>query len=397
MSGPALASSKPLARTLHPAALTSQDTARWQALQAAHSDYMSPLFSPAFAQTIGKVRADARVTLIEAPDGTLLCVLAAFAKPGGRARALGAPFADYAGPVMHQAAELSLTDIIALAGLSAWRTDFLVDPWHHFKQERGAEDSSHIIRPGELAPAAFLESRRALHPKRFKNFRRLDRQAQTELGELSFQWGRMSAKLRERLFALKSAQYQLSGLVDLTTASRARQILDAVEASPNGFQTSLWAGDSLISAHFGFRDGAAFHPWIAAFDNAFSHYSPGNLLLTRIIENLQAMELAEYDLAEGHEHYKKYFSNASRTTYRAAIYAPSLPGRLNAWTDAAWSMAAGRNTNAPLQRLRRRMDHAAASESRLGARIKDIGTALRHRRGTLAPAGHGTTSETAAD
>jgi CelD/BcsL family acetyltransferase involved in cellulose biosynthesis len=373
-------------RILHPSGLSAADIAGWERLRAAHLDYASPLLSSAFARTLGNVRPDARVALISDADG-LGAAFAFFQRPDGLGRPMGAPFADYSGPIVRSDFGLSLTEIVRRSGLCAWRSASLVDPWAQFTRERcGGAETWMICRAG-IEPADYLETQRAAHPKRFKNFRRLENQIGREGHVLSLRWGPLDDGLRAELFALKSRQYVASGLVDLTQASRSRGILDAVAASAHGFQTSLWSGDTLISAHFGFRDGRAFHPWIAAYNPDFAHFSPGNILLKRVVLAMPEMGLDAYDLAEGHEHYKKYYTNAGRTLYAASV-TTAPHGWLIAAGRAAWRAAGAGNEGSLAQRVSRRLDHGAASEHRLGARLADLATAVRRRRGVTDASPH---------
>jgi CelD/BcsL family acetyltransferase involved in cellulose biosynthesis len=374
-------------RTVHPSALTAEEIGAWQDLRSAHADYATPLLSPGFANLVGAVRRDARVTLIRGDRG-LIAVLAHFRRPDGLGRPLGAPFADYSGPIVREGAKLSLKAIITLSGLTAWRSTSMIDPWLALPDRGEAGEMTSIIRPGTMTPADYFESRRALHPKRFKNFRRLERQALQDHPNLRFDWGTPSDALREQLFALKSAQYRDSGLVDLIHATHARPILDAVAVSPLGFQTSLWKGERLVSAHFGVREGRAFHPWISAYAPDFAHYSPGNLLLKKIIEHMPEMALNEYDLAEGHDHYKKYYTNSGRAVYDSVAVGASFGAHYFNMQQSVWALAGRSGDGSALRRLLRRIDHAAISERRTSARIADLVHALRRRRHVTEEAAH---------
>lgn len=364
-------------KTISPRDLSPEDVLAWNALRAAHSDYNSPLLSPEFAQICGANRSDARVTLIHDEAG-LACAFAYFLRPDRLGRSIGAPFCDYSGPVLRSDVELSLVEIVDAAGLSAWRTVSLVDPWERFVAERSNEQSTMLITM-EGDPVAFLEQQRTKHPKRFKNFRRLDSQALRDGHDFQFKWGPIEPALKAELFRYKSDQYLASGLVDLTQAQLSRGILDAVAESPNGFCVSLWSGDVFVSAHFGFRLGDAFHPWIAAYNPDFAHYSPGNLLLKRIVEHMSEMGLSEYDLAEGHDHYKKYYINAGRTVYHAQVIGRSPLGWMKSVSASLWQiLGAGRDGSA-IQRVRRRLDHISASDPRGYVRFMDLLRALKTR------------------
>lgn len=145
------------ARVVAPHALTPSDEAAWNALRAAHPDYDTPLLSPAFAKTVGAGRTDARVALLSDTAG-LVAVLAFHQRPDGLGRPLGAPFCDYAGPVVRRDCALSLSQIIALAGLGGYRTQAMLDPWNRFEGERtGAQArDSFVLRTRRL-----ITSRRA--------------------------------------------------------------------------------------------------------------------------------------------------------------------------------------------------------------------------------------------
>ena len=375
-------------RVLLPAALTPADREAWQSLRSAHAGYASPLFSPDFAEVTSAARPDARVALIEDADG-LVCAFAFYARPDGLGRPIGAPFADYSGPVTRQSGDLSLRDIVALSGLAGWRSLSLIDPWNQFTADRTGERRSLAIHLEGVSTADYLEARRAAHPKRFKNFRRLDAQIERDGHALVLDHGPANARLRERLFALKSRQYRASGLVDLTVAAQSRAILDSVARHPGGFQTSLWTGDTLIAAHFGFRDGTSFHPWIAAYNPDFAHYSPCNLLLKRVVESMPEMGVVTYDLADGSDHYKKYYTNSGMNVYQADVTGYGPRADLLKAGSALWRLAGTARDPSAASRLRRRIDQAAISDFRLGARARDLVDAIATRSRVRASSPHG--------
>ncbi|MFN3911283.1 GNAT family N-acetyltransferase [Hyphomonas sp.] len=375
-------------RIVRPGDLGAGDIAAWNGLRAAHPDYDTPLLSPAFAQCIGRVRRDARVALIEDTAG-LAAAFAFHKRPDGLGRPIGAPFCDYSGPVVREGLTLSLRQITAMAGLGGYRTNSLLDPWNVFEAERTGAVRSQLVRMQGLAPADYLEQRRAQHPKRFKNFRRLESQMGRDGHQLTLTWGPLDDRLKAALYGFKSSQYRLSGLVDLVHAPKARALLDVVAADPAGFQAGLWAGDELVSADFGFREGDAFHPWIAAFNPAFGQYSPGNLLQKQVIEQMGAMGLQSYDLAEGHDHYKKYFTNSGRTIHCADIAVAGWRGLALSAQAGLWRALGADAGGSAAGRLKRRIDQAALSFDRTSDRLADLLTALRKRGVSATPvSGH---------
>jgi CelD/BcsL family acetyltransferase involved in cellulose biosynthesis len=371
-------------RIVSPAELGANDIAAWNRLRAAHPEYDTPLLSPAFAQTIGRSLGDARVALIEDADG-LAAAFAFHARPDGLGRPIGAPFCDYSGPVVRAGLRLTLREIVAMAGLGGYRTSSLLDPWNCFENERTGGTGSRLVRLEGQPPADYLEQRRAEYPKRFKNFRRLESQMGRDGYQLQLTWGPLDERLKAALYDFKSQQYRLSGLVDLISAPKARDLLDIVAADPAGFQAGLWAGDTLVSADFGFREGTAFHPWIAAFNPAFSQYSPGNLLQKQVIEQMANMGLRSYDLAEGHDHYKKYFTNSGRVIYSADIAVAGWRGLPLAAQAGLWRTLGADKDGSAAGRLKRRIDQAALSFDKTGDRLADLWTAVRKRGVSASP------------
>ena len=363
--------------------LTASDLERWRALCHGHETYDSALLTPEFAYLVARVREDVRIAAFERGD-QLEAVFACHLRPDGLARPLGAPFSDYTGPVFSRDTKLSLSAMLKAAGIAAYETVSMPDPWDKVvgvaPGEAGADGKeSHVIRLGGQDTSTFLEAQRTLHPKRFKNFRRLASQLQRDIGTPHLRWGKPSADEFDLLMAYKSQQYRQSGLVDVTAATQPRRLLEAVAASEHGFCVSLWVNDTLISGHFGLRVGTSFHPWIAAFNPAFSHYSPGNLLLLLALQNLTEMGIATYDLANGHDHYKKYFANASRPA--KPVFATG--GGVKAWRHRAnrhvWQIVGASAPSSATARLKRRMDQIAVSEFAILPRIRAFAYAVLAR------------------
>lgn len=354
----------------------------WRALCAGHEDYDSALFTPEFAEIIAGVRDDVRV-IVAKDDGALKAVLPFHLRPNGFARPLGAPFSDYSAPILAADFSLSLHELLERANIGAYDAAGVPDPFEMLDRGSRADRdesaiNSRLIRATD-AGKSVLESQRTQHAKRFKNFRRLRNQIEREVGEVTLGWGRPDPAMLAKLLGFKREQYRDSGYVDLTSAEKARALLDAVAASEHAFMTTLCVGETLISGHFGVRVGDAFHPWIAAYNPAYSHFSPGNVLLMAILEQFEEIGLKSYDLANGHDHYKKYFANASRTAWPVFETGAGLPALEHKIKRAAWQLAGADSPTSPVGRLQRRLDQIAVSEFKLASRAKEFVYAVRVR------------------
>ena len=75
--------------------------------------------------------------------------------------------------------------------------------------------------------------------------------------------------------------------------------------------SALYAGDTLVAAHFGLRCDGILHYWFPGFNPEFSRYSASLLLIEDLVAELPRLQCRILDLGPGNEPYKEYFANAS--------------------------------------------------------------------------------------
>jgi CelD/BcsL family acetyltransferase involved in cellulose biosynthesis len=348
----------------HPGALSASDIAAWGALQAANPAFANPLFGPDFTRLVGRARSDARVAVYRRL-GLPVAFLAYHARPGGFARPIGAPFSDYQALVTAPHLAMTGAEALALAGLNALRFNGLVDPAAVFGEAEGGHSAYAIVL--DQTPDAYLEAVRAASPKKFKNYRRLEHRM-AELGEIRFVANDKSQAAFDALMAWKSEQFRQSGLQDVLRPVWVKAMMADLFASECGLMCSLYVGDTLVAGHFGIRDGATYHPWIASANPAFNAYSPGQAFLAHAIRAMPALGLTTYDLGPGHDHYKRPFANVERSIGARLVLADSALGRRAGGRDGLWSVGAlGRSGT--VDKVRRRLDHIAAVDPSVGGRV----------------------------
>lgn len=349
------------ARVCHPGELTVAEVARWQELRAQHDIWRNPLVGPGFARIVGSVRDDARV-LVVSQAGLPVAFWAHHRRPGRLGRSIGAPFSDYHAVICDPAVPLGGDDLVRLAGLRRFRHNGLVDLADRFTGLTEGETGYAITLEG--SGEDYLETLRAGSPKRFKNYRRL-RNRLEEAGPVRLVASRNRADF-ETLLAWKQAQFARTGLHDVLQPHWVRQLMDAIfegeeMEGTGGLMLTLHAGDKLVAGQFGAREGEVFHPWIASTNPEFSVSSPGQAFLHYAIMAMPELGLRSYDLGTGHDHYKKPFANVVQTT-QIGVTAPG-------------GAAAAHEGEDFLGRVRRRLDHIAATELSLAGRAHGIVTA----------------------
>ncbi|MBS0409715.1 MAG: GNAT family N-acetyltransferase [Proteobacteria bacterium] len=375
------------AQTLHPKELSATDTAHWRAVAAAHPAFASPLLGPEFAQSVGQERDDARVTLFER-DGERLGYLAYHKRPGGLARPIGAPLADYHGLVSTADAGLRGPWLLGAAGLAAYRFTGLVDPFGVFASDVAARHESHVVIVTDGDADDYLETVRSASAKKFKNWRRLDSKLGRDVGELTMVGPDHSRAAFDQLLAWKREQLRRTGVHDFLSPAWVSGLFDRFfemrDGDFRGLMVNLYAGDRLVAGQFGVRQGDVFHPWLASADPELGAYSPGQVFLWRAIAMMPELGLTQFDLGPGHDHYKRPYALTQVTLGEGLAAAASSAGRAARGREQAWA-AAGAHGAGLAGKLRRRLDIIATVELSLAGRAMGFAQAItdQTRRRTL--------------
>jgi CelD/BcsL family acetyltransferase involved in cellulose biosynthesis len=363
------------AETFHPSSLAAADAEAWRALCASEPAFASPLLGPDFALAVARVRDDARVTVWR-QDGEPVGFLAHHRRPGAFARPIGAPLSDYHGVV--GTAGLDIAQALAAADLTAYRFTGLIDPTDAFAGHVDRRREAFVITLSGSADD-YLEALRASSAKRFKNYRRLDHKLDREIGALRIVAPDASRAAFDTMIGWKAEQLARTGAHDFLRPAWTRQLLDDLfdrrDGDFRGLMVSLYAGERLIGGHFGVRQGAVYHPWVASIDPELAAWSPGQVFLPRAISAMPGLGLTNYDLGPGHEHYKRPFALSTRTIGEGLAAAESAGGRAARVSERAWALVAARQ-GGPMDRLRRRLDAIATLEPSLAGRAISLASAL---------------------
>jgi CelD/BcsL family acetyltransferase involved in cellulose biosynthesis len=364
------------ADVLRPSELSGADIAAWRRFQALEPAFGNPLLGVDFAQAVGAVRADARVAVFRR-GGDTVGFLAHHRRPSGFARPIGAPFSDYHALITDARSPLRQGEALAAAGIGRLRLTGLVDPFHGLDDgvtER-AWASRIVLADTE---EAYLDELNRRSRNRLKNHRRYRRGLEQAIGPVRLVADDRDPAAFERLAAWKRRQLRLTGAhdflgVDWTTALM-RRLFDTRKPGFGGLMISLYAGDRLVAAHFGVRQGDWYHPWLGAFDPELKAYSPGLVHQMAAIGAMPELGLRTYDLGASNTHWKRMFTADGVWIGAGLATGPSLGGRIAKAGDRVWRQ--------PLAgRVRARLDQIASLELTLGGRLQGAAHALTARRG----------------
>jgi CelD/BcsL family acetyltransferase involved in cellulose biosynthesis len=192
---------------------------------------------------------------------------------------------------------------------------------------------------------AYWAGRRARSKDFVTNTQQKLRKIEAALGPLTFTMDCGDAQELDILIASKRGQYKATKVADALAPAWTRDLLHELfksrDPSCTGMLSVLRAGDTWIAAHFGIRSGALLHHWLPAYNPALSRFSPGRLLLVRMIQEGVKQGLATFDFGAGDQDYKREFATDRysllegqwrRAGLRTLIYraAQSLAWRLEA-------------------------------------------------------------------
>lgn len=386
---------------LHPKELSVADIAAWRAIAAANARYASPYFTPEFSQIVGEVRADTRVILARDDANRIVGVFPLQLSGAGLklARPIGAPFADYNGPVMAAGFERYAAEMLSFIGGSVYSFSgipVLVNPMTASHQGEDTDLSSidpDMLKYGinvrnkthafiadlSVGYDEYLETQRSEFPKHFKKSRRLWRQAEKEVGKLELTFHESSQEALDILIDWKREQFVRTGLHDVLGPEWSRDMIrkcfEAQLPHFSGVLTTLRCDGKLMAAEFGLRSGALLHGWISGYNSDYHSYSPGMLLQTRLLEAAANEGILTADMGVGAEHYKKYYASYLRPVCSGVLPAVGVSGALRSIGGEVWHQF----ENAPLGpmsnfagKLRRRLDVILSVEDSVSGRKTGI-------------------------
>lgn len=295
---------------------------RWRTHQRANAALRSPYLTPEWAQTIGAVRDDARICVIDGGAGFLGAQrISRFAAMG-----LGAPIADYQGMV--GPSDLVFEQGAVCRALNVGRIDLANAPAGTLLRAAG-EDGSWIaeVSGGCDLYAAALKQRRGEFVRQSE---KKERKFEREFGPIEFRARSAERRDFETLIAWKNAQLERTGQPQIWARPWVRHTLDACFAADTntfgGMLFTLHARDQLVAGAFCLRSERVLHLWLLGHDTSYDAYSPGVQLARRAVYWAAEHGFAEVDFGAGDYQYKRQLSTTQRVLERGVIAGATCSG-----------------------------------------------------------------------
>ncbi|WP_051470166.1 GNAT family N-acetyltransferase [Fischerella sp. PCC 9605] len=306
--------------------LTSEYSLLWSSFQQANSQLSSPYFCPEFTSAVAAVRKDVWVGIIEEAGK----VAGFFPFQRGKMQMgypIGGHLCDYQGLVLKPGIDhLDAAELIRACGLKGWKFDHLIasqlpfHPFHRIKTESSVIDLSqgyntYLIK--QKAQSNWIQ-------KVSRNIPKIER----EVGPLRFEAHVPDTSLLRLLMRWKSNHYRRTGASNDFKVEWIVRVVEQIHATKRenfaGMLSVLYMGDEVAALHLGMRSRSVWHYWFPSYNQQFHKYSPGLILLLKMIESAQLLGLQTIDLGQGDESYKLRVRNGTIPLAEGCVEISSL-------------------------------------------------------------------------
>ncbi|HYF21560.1 MAG TPA: GNAT family N-acetyltransferase [Ramlibacter sp.] len=305
-----------------PHELDAASCRRWLALQDAHPALGSPCYSVEFTQAAGHARQDVRIAVLEDEGETV--GFFPFQTRWGAGQPVAGRFCDHQGVVAAAGTQWDWGELLRACRLGYWQFDHL-PTW-----QRPPVEVVHARSPGlDLSGGfeAYRQRRAASGSKRLDKLERAARKMARDLGPLRLELHSRDPELFETVLRLKSEQCVRTGASDCFADPWAREFVTRIAATDNpdfgGRLSALYAGDTLVAAHFGMRSRRVYQWWFPVYNREHGAYSPGSILLMQVAEAAAAQGHQLLDLGKGDEAYKEVFADSSVPLVEGIVSRPA--------------------------------------------------------------------------
>jgi CelD/BcsL family acetyltransferase involved in cellulose biosynthesis len=290
---------------IEPRELSGDLLADWQGIQQASPALRHPMVSSGFMLSVARHRADVRIGVIGS-GGRTVGFFPYQQERNGVGYPVGFRLNDYQAGVFAPEADIDVAWMLRSCGLSSWRFDHLVSAQRCFSAGHFLlEDSPYIDLSQGLDGYIAAIAGRARWKSSTRNQDRLAR----DVGPVRFEFHTADDAAFNSLLEWKTAQIRQHGkrcVFDWPWVMGALQELrSSADSQCTGVLSTLYAGDQLAAVHFGIRSREVLHWWITTYNQALSSYSPGAVLLVRVIEEAARLGIQHIDLGKGAEPYKE--------------------------------------------------------------------------------------------
>ena len=305
----------------------------WKQFLQSSVIYQSPYYHPMYTQIIGDSREDARVLVME--DGGMVCgFLPYHQKNRLSADVIGGGLTDYQGPVCAPDVQMPVSEALRVMGCRYMAFNHMPIDRREFSDNAWEQSKSLTLNleGGFAAYAQRLQEKR--DASLLKKIETSERKLSKKMGPLRFYFDTHVPAEFAALLRGKSDQFirTLGNDHDVFAVPWIRSVVESIHHAnaPDfaGVLSTLYAGDTLVAAHFGMRSASTFHYWFPWYDTQFGEFSPGLILLASCAREAASAGIGLIDLGKGEQAYKVRFATGHHDLCEGAVSSPALISRL---------------------------------------------------------------------
>src|SRR5829696_4405686 len=300
--------------TLHievvrPSELGERELGRWQDLQEDHTATDSPFLHPRFAVAVEEVRRSTRVAVL-VDEGAINGFFAFERSRWGHAVALGKGLTDVQGLVASSTIDLDMLSLLRACGIRIFEFDHLLASQRSWLVGVPARFSLQTSPAIDLQGGfdQYVGRQQTVSKSLFQSTARKRRKLEREQGPIRLAFHQPDHRLLDQVLSWKSNQYRRTGrrdrFADSGTRALVHRLLELSYTNFGAVLTVLFAGDSLVVAHFGLRSRHTLAWWFPVYNPNFAAYSPGLVMCLDMARVMADEQLRILDLGKGDEDYK---------------------------------------------------------------------------------------------
>jgi CelD/BcsL family acetyltransferase involved in cellulose biosynthesis len=305
---------------VRPSELGRAELSRWEALQDANVLLASPYFSHQFTSAAAAARKDVRVAVLE--EDQHIVGFFPHQQRWGMGEPVGGRLSDHHGVICEMGLRWDWTHLLEACGLAYWRFDHL-PAWQAPSVPLSTERS-----PGLDLSAGYSAwwARRTAVTTTLSDLPRKLRKLEREVGPVRFEANSRDPAVFATVLRLKSEQCLRCGSLDFFAWDWTQRLVEAIrdtdEPAFAGRLSCLYAGDTLLAAHFGMRSARVWHWWFPVYLREHRIFSPGALLLLKVAEAAAVSGHRLLDLGKGPERYKTTFADCDQPLVEGLVSRP---------------------------------------------------------------------------
>jgi CelD/BcsL family acetyltransferase involved in cellulose biosynthesis len=306
---------------ISPTELGTAERARWQALQDSNPLLASPCFSHEFTLAAAAARRDVRIAVLE--ENHRIVGFFPHQQRWGMGLPAGGRLSDHHGVIAAPGVRIDWSELLRRSRLSYWQFDHLTASQHP-----GCE-VQHATSPGLDLSGGFAayQERRNQASTVLSKLQRAGRKLARDLGPLRFEADCRDDAVFRHVLSMKSQQCRRTGALDFFSWDWTRTLVEQIRATDTeafgGRVSALYAGQTLVAAHFGMRSRRVWHWWFPVYSHAYAPYSPGLLMLMNVAEFAAAQGHTLLDLGKGDEAYKSRFADCGAPLLEGVVARPT--------------------------------------------------------------------------